>query len=96
MNTKEAASIFVEKIKNYELKISKINDEPVDQDAVDHLIDLIEEHGELKITFDIENAEYTIMLSIDDESAVVVYDYHEVFDDIAEDIRTYQSCVGID
>jgi hypothetical protein len=96
MDTKEAASIFLEKIKEYELKISKINNEPVDVDALDHLEDLIQEHEELKITFDIDNSEHTIMLSVDDESAVVVYDYHEVFDDIAEDIRTYQSCMGID
>lgn len=95
MNTKESAAIFIEKLKEYDLKISKINKE-VCEEFPENLYDRILSEESVDLTFDIDNQEFSIKISIDEDTAIVVYDYHEVFDDIAEDIRLYHAIVDGD
>ncbi len=95
MNTKESAAIFIQKLKEYDLKISKINGEP-SQEFPEDLYDRILSEESVDLTFDIDNQEFSIKVSIDEDTAIVVYDYHEVFDDIAEDIRSYHTIVDGD
>lgn len=95
MNTKESAAIFIEKLKEYDLKITKINKEPC-QEFPENLYDRILSEDSVDLTFDIDNQEHSIKIAIDEETAIVVYDYHEVFDEIAEDIRRYHTIVDGD
>lgn len=95
MNKTESIAIFIERLVAYDLSISKINNETCDGIPPD-LYDRIMTEGSLNITFDIDNQPYSIKIAVDEETALVVYDYHEVFDEIAEDIRHYHSIVDDD
>lgn len=95
MNKPESIAIFIERLSAYDLTISKINNEPCDG-VPSNLYDRIMNEESLDITFDIDNQPYSIKIAVDEETALVIYDYHEVFDVIAEDIRHYHSFVEDD
>jgi hypothetical protein len=95
MNKTESIAIFIERLSAYDLTISKINNEPCDG-VPSNLYDRIMNEESLDITFDIDNQPYSIKIAVDEETALVIYDYHEVFDEIAEDIRHYHSFVDDD
>lgn len=92
MKTKQAALQFLAKLNEYELNITKINGDVCDG-LNDELINNLTKIGDSTITIQINEKSYDIKLSVDDDTALVVYDYHPVFDDIAEDIRQYQKIV---
>jgi hypothetical protein len=90
MNTKEAAALFLTKVDEYDLKIKLVDDEEF-TGTIETLLEKILSNESVDISFDIEDQLYTIKISIDEEHALVIYDYHEIFDEISEDIRHIQS-----
>lgn len=82
----QAAIDFLNKIEQHQLEIVKVDQEVVTP-TTDWLLNRIFENGEVDIVFNIEDSHHVVKVSIDEDTAIVVYDYHEVFDEIAEDIR---------
>jgi len=71
------------------LTISSVDGEAFNQDF-NWLFDRIANAGTATIGVDIDNVDYKIVVVLENDVAFAVYDYHEIFDEIAREIREVQ------
>ena len=71
------------------LTIHNVDGEAFNQD-LNWLFDRIVNIGTAVIGVDIDNVDYNIVAVLEDDTAFAVYDYHEVFNEIAREIRDAQ------
>jgi hypothetical protein len=92
MNTKnetlDSLRVFLNKLQR--LIINKVDSTPFNQNF-DQLFDRIVENKQTTVEIDIDDDTYEVVIILEDGAAFVVYDYHEIFNEIAQEIRNIDS-----
>lgn len=85
--TLDSIRVFLDKLSN--LNIQSVNGAPFNQDFND-LFNQIVENKQVKIDIEIDGISRGVTVVVEDDTAFAVYDYHETFNELAQDIRNMQ------